>query len=75
MDHLDAKKSAFHTPISNFHDTVVLFGLKNADATYQRVMTVIFHGMLHDCLEDYVNDIVVNSKEVCNHINDLRNSF
>ena len=39
----DAKKTAFRTSIGNFYYTVMPFGLKNADATYQRTMTVMFH--------------------------------
>lgn len=31
--------------------------------------------MLHGCLEDYVDDIVVKSKEVHQHVDDLRNIF
>ena len=38
------------------------FGLKNAGATYQRTMTSIFHDMMHEEMEDYVDDIVVKSK-------------
>lgn len=38
-------------------------------------MTVIFHDMLHRCLEDYVDDIVVKPKEVSQHVNDLRRVF
>ena len=58
----DAKKTAFKTSIGNFYYTVMPFGLKNADATYQRIMTAIFHNMMHCELEDYVDDIVVKSK-------------
>lgn len=36
------------------------------------VVTVIFYEMLHDFLEDYVDDIVMKSKEVCYHVDDLR---
>lgn len=72
MDSSDAEKTAFRTPMANFPYTIMPFGLKNADATYQRDMTDIFHNMLHRCLEDYVNDIVVKSKESSEHINDLR---
>lgn len=38
-------------------------------------MIVIFYDMLHDCLEDYVDDIVVKSKEAFTHVNDLRKVF
>lgn len=75
MDAKDAEKTAFRTPIGNFHYTVMPFGLKNAGATYQRAMTVIFHDMMHDCLEDYVDDVVVKSKESSQHVNDLRRVF
>ena len=30
----DAEKTAFKTPMSNFYNTVMPFGLKNAGATY-----------------------------------------
>ena len=55
----DAEKTAFRTPIANFYYTVMPFRLKNAVATYQRAMTAIFHDMMHQELEDYVDDIVV----------------
>ena len=58
----DAKKTAFKTPIGNFYYTVMPFGLKNANATYQRIMTAIFYNMMHRELEDYVDDIVVKLK-------------
>lgn len=31
--------------------------------------------MLHDFLEDCVDDIIVKSKEIYNHINDLKEVF
>ena len=55
----DAEKTAFRTPMGNFYYTVMPFGLKNASAAYQRAMTAIFHDMMHQELEDYVDDIVV----------------
>lgn len=51
------------------------FSLKNAGATYKRAMTAIFHDMMHGCLEDYIDDIVVKSKEVDQHVDDLRKVF
>jgi hypothetical protein len=35
------------------------FGLKNASATYQRAMNLIFHHLLGVILEVYIDDIVV----------------
>lgn len=58
----DAEKIAFRTPIENFYYTVMSFGLKNVGATYLRLLTTIFHDMMHCELEDYVKDIVVKSR-------------
>ena len=55
----DAEKTAFRTPMGNFYYTVMPFGLKNVGATYQWAMMAIFHDMMHQELEDYVDDIVV----------------
>ncbi|XP_026396770.1 uncharacterized protein LOC113291452 [Papaver somniferum] len=49
--------------------------LKNAGATYQRTMTVIFHDMMHKQVEDYVYDVVVKSKTRASHTDVLRQVF
>lgn len=54
---------------------VMPFRLKNTGATYRPVMIVIFHDMLHESLDDYVDDIIVKSQEVGQYINDLRKVF
>ena len=63
----DVKKTAFKTSIGNFYYIVMPFGLKNAEATYQRTMTAIFHDIMHREMEDYVDDIVVKSKTRARH--------
>ena len=71
----EAEKTAFRTPMDNFYYTVIPFGLKNASATYQRVMTAIFHDMMHQELEDYVDDIVVKSRRREEHFHMLKMVF
>ena len=71
----DAEKTAFRTPIGNFYYTVMPFRVKNAGATYQRAMMAIFHDMMHQELEDYVDDIVVKSKKRGEHFYVLRTVF
>ena len=47
------------------------FGLKNAGSTYQRMMTRIFESQLGKNIEIYIDDMVVKSKMVSEHLGDL----
>ena len=58
----DEEKTAFYTPVGIYCYTIMPYGPKNADATYQRVMQFIFADMIHEEMEDYVDDIFVKSK-------------
>ena len=71
----DAEKTAFKTLIGNFYYTVMPSGLKNAGATYQRTMIAIFHDMMHEEMEDYIDDIVVKSKSRTEHLQVLEQVF
>ena len=71
----DAKKTPFRTPMGNFYYTVMPFGLKNTGAIYQRAMMAIFHNVMHQELEDYVDDIVVKSKKRKEHFYVLKRVF
>jgi hypothetical protein len=73
----DASKTIFICPgfIGLFEWVVMTFGLKNASATYQRAMNLIFHELLGNTVEVYIDDIVVKSAEFSSHIADLRKSF
>jgi len=55
-----------------FEWVVMNFGLKNAGATYQRAMNLIFHDLLGVILEVYIDDIVIKSAGLDNHLADLR---
>lgn len=58
----------------NFHYIVIL-GLKIACAIYQHAMTPISHDMLYECLEDYIDDVIMKSREVSQYIDDLGKVF
>jgi len=47
------------------------FGLKNAGATYQRLMDKIFHGLIGKNVEVYVDGIVIKSDSCEQHKDDL----
>ena len=51
------------------------FGLKNAGSTYQRMMTRMFESLLGKNIEIYIDDMVVKSKMVSEHLGDLRIIF
>jgi hypothetical protein len=57
--------------ISLLEWVVMTFGLKNAGATYQRVMNLIFHDLLGIILEIYIGDVVIKSDSMDNHLADL----
>ena len=71
----DQEKTSFVTPIGNYHYKVMPFGLKNAGSTYQRIMTKMFKSQMDKNIEVYINDMVVKSKIVSEHIGDLTNIF
>ena len=48
------------------------FGLKNAGATYQRAMNLIFHDLIGIILDVYIDDIVIKSAGLSHHLADLR---
>ena len=71
----DQEKTAFVTPIGNYHYKVMPFGLKNARSTYQRMMTKMFELQLGRNIEVYIDDMVVKSKVVSEHVEDLTSIF
>ena len=71
----DQEKTPFVTPTGNYHYKVMPFGLKNAGSTYQRMMTRMFEPHLGKSIEIYVDDMVVKSRVVSEHLGDLGNAF
>ena len=53
----------------------MLFDLKNAGSTYQRIMTRMFKPQLGKNIEVYIDDMVVKSKVVSEHVGDLGSIF
>ena len=51
------------------------FGLKNACATYQRLVNQMFKDQLGDTMEVYIDDMIVNSKQANGHIQHLSEAF
>ena len=51
-----------------FEWVVMTFCLKNVGATYQRAINLIFHGLLGNIVEVYIDDIVVKSAMLNSHL-------
>ena len=71
----DQEKIVFITPTGNYHYKVMPFELKNAMSTYQRMMTKIFVPQLGKNIEVYIDDMVMKSKVVSEHVGNLGNIF
>ena len=71
----DQEKTAFVTPVGNYYYKVMPFGLKNVGSTYQRMMTRMFEQQMGKSVEVYIDDMVVKSKLVPDHIEDLGDVF
>ena len=71
----DQEKTTFITSVENYHYKVMPFGLKNAGSTYQRMMTRMFEPQLGKIIEVYIDDMVVKSKMVSEHVKDLQVIF
>ena len=71
----DQEKTSFVTPVGNHHYKVMPFSLKNAGSTYQKMMTKMSEAQMGKNIEVYMDDMVVKSKMMSEHIRDLTNIF
>ena len=65
------EKTTFVTSQGLFYYKVMPFRLKNAEATYQRLMNKIFAHQLGRNVQVYVDDMLVKSVRENDHLNDL----
>jgi hypothetical protein len=71
----DQEKTAFITPFGAYCYTTMSFGLKNADATYQRAIQACFKRQLNKNIEAYVDDVVIKTRNSSTLIDDLEETF
>jgi len=71
----DESKTTFMTETCIYCYKVMPFGLKNAGATYQRLMDKVLAPMLGRNVRAYVDDMVVTSHERGQHAADLEELF
>ncbi|KAM1726982.1 hypothetical protein ACFX12_017684 [Malus domestica] len=71
----DQEHTAFTTDRGLYCYKVMPFGLKNARATYQRLVNSMFAEQIGKSMEVYVDDMLVKSKHADQHITNLSETF
>ena len=71
----DQEKTSFITSQGLYCYKVMPFGLKNAGATYQRLINKMFSKQIGRNMEVYVDDMLIKSKEELAHLDDLKETF
>ena len=69
----DQNATAFLTSKGSFCYKFDAFWLEDVGVTYQREMQKIFKDILHKMIECYMDDLVVISKKILDHLHDLPN--
>jgi hypothetical protein len=75
MDEIDQEKTSFITDRGLYCYKMMPFGLKNAGATYLRLVNKMFRDQIGRNVEIYVDDMLVKSIQTASHIADLRETF
>ena len=75
MHEANQVKTSFVTSQGLFCYKVMPFGLKNAGATYQRLMNKMFAQQIGRNVQVYVDDMLVKSRREEEHLEDLRETF
>ncbi|GKV32843.1 hypothetical protein SLEP1_g41411 [Rubroshorea leprosula] len=71
----DQEKTAFYAGDAIYCYVMMPFGLKNAGATYQKLVQIIFKLQIGRNIEVYVEDMIVTSVRAEDHIDDLSETF
>lgn len=75
MDPKDAEKTAFSTPQGHYQYLRMPFGMKNAPATFQRLMNSVLAGIQGIRCLVYLDDIVIYADSLQTHSKKLREVF
>ena len=75
MNPADVPKTAFSTDTGHYEYKRMPFGLKNAPATFQRVMNNVLRGYQNETCLVYLDDIIIFSTSLQEHIQRLKAIF
>ncbi|GKV49002.1 hypothetical protein SLEP1_g55776 [Rubroshorea leprosula] len=71
----DQEKTAFYAGDAIYCYMMMPFGLKNAGATYQKLVQIVFKLQIGRNIEVYVDDMIVTSVRAEDHIGNLNETF
>ncbi|XP_052203123.1 uncharacterized protein LOC127808589 [Diospyros lotus] len=71
----DEEHTSFITDRWLYCYKVMPFGLKNVGATYQRLVNMMFNDVIGRTMEVYVDDMLVKSQQVDDHVHNLEEMF
>ena len=72
---VDEDKTAFTIDCGLCCYKVMLFDLKNARATYQRLVNKVFANLIRKTMEVYIDDMLVKSLQKEDHVTNLQEMF
>jgi len=75
MHEPDQEDTSFVTDVGLYCYKVMPFGLKNAGATYQRLVNAMFKHQIGKTMEVYIDDMLVKSKKAVDHMENLAEMF
>jgi len=75
MNEPDQEDTSFITDMGLYCYRVMPFGLKNAGATYPRLVNAMFKPQIGKTMEMYIDDMLVKSKKATDHMDHLSEMF
>ena len=75
IEERDRHKTAFLTKYGLFEHKRMAFGLTNAPASFQRVISLVLSGMLWHEVLAYIDDVIIKGKSFVDHVRNLFKTF
>jgi transposase InsO family protein len=75
LDEKSIEKTSFATPFGQYEMTRMAYGLRNAPSTFVRLMSKVMGGIMGQGVTVYVDDVLVHTESVEDHLRLLREVF